>query len=65
MVGYIGYTIYWERRVAGYKRRASSNEGVINEKEVKEEKAIMEYVKNHCKLEIIRWQSALQQTQLY
>lgn len=47
--GYILQTIYWENRVARYKRRASSNEGILTDKEMKEEQEVKNYLKSHCK----------------
>ena len=46
---YIGQCLYQEMRVARYKRRTSTNEGIMEESEMSEERQIKQYIDNHCR----------------
>ena len=46
---YFVKTFWWEMRVSGYKRRTSSNEGILDDRELKEEEDIKNYLHNHCR----------------
>ena len=47
---YIGQCLLQERRVATYKRRPSTNEGIIDESELEQERKIRSYIDNHCRV---------------
>ena len=57
IVGYLGCgglalylcnTMSEELRIARYKRRPSTNEGIMDKKEVEQEEKIRHYLDNHC-----------------